>query len=77
MRGRSANSSRGTSTVTPAPAAPEKKTAKGAPKEKQNSGGKAVSKRKPYANSGTNEFKNRSGSPNSPKARAARKRKGR
>lgn len=77
VRGRSANSSRGSSTAAPVTAAPEKKAAKGAPKEKQNSGGKAVSKRKPYANSGTNEFKNRSGSPNSPKARAARKRKGR
>ena len=77
VRGRSANSSRGSSAAAPVAAAPEKKAAKGAPKEKQNSGGKAVSKRKPYANSGTNEFKNRSGSPNSPKARAARKRKGR
>jgi DNA-binding transcriptional LysR family regulator len=78
VRGRSANSSRGSSAPAAAVAAPEAKPAKGGPvKQKQNAGGKAVSKRKPYANSGTNEFKNRSGSPNSPKARAARKRKGR
>ena len=77
VRGRSANSSRGASTTAPAEATPEARPAKGAAKQKQNTGGKAVSKRKPYANSGTNEFKNRSGSPNSPKARAARKRKGR
>ena len=77
VRGRSANSSRGASKPTEVVAAAEVTPAKGAAKQKQNTGGKAVSKRKPYANSGTNEFKNRSGSPNSPKARAARKRKGR
>lgn len=77
VRGRSANSSRGSSAPAVVVATPESKPTRGEPRQKQNSGGKAVSKRKPYANSGTNEFKNRSGSPNSPKARAARKRKGR
>ena len=80
MRGRSARSSRAVPTPPtekPAPgktATPAKGAAGGA---KKSAGGKAVSKRKPYATSGGAEPRNRSGSPNSPKARNARKRKGR
>jgi hypothetical protein len=78
VRGRSANSSR--ANPTPPAEKPEKPskaptTSKGAPAK--NTGGKAKAKRTPYATSGGGEAKNRSGSPNSPKARNARKRKGR
>lgn len=79
VRGRSANSSR--ANPTPPTEKPAKGTKPAAPsKGKANvntGGGKAKSKRKPYATSGGGEAKNRSGSPNSPKARNARKRKGR
>jgi len=79
VRGRSANSSRANPTP-PAekPAKAVKPGAKGAAKAANPAaGGKAKAKRKPYATSGGAEAKNRSGSPNSPKARNARKRKGR
>ncbi|MGV8885151.1 MAG: LysR substrate-binding domain-containing protein [Microbacteriaceae bacterium] len=80
VRGRSARSSRAVPTpptekpVSSKTAAPAKG---GGAAAKKAAGGKAVAKRKPYATSGGSEAKNRSGSPNSPKARNARKRKGR
>jgi len=80
VRGRSANSSRLVPTPPTEKRAPGKAAAPGGKQTasgKANAGGKAVAKRKPYATSGGADAKNRSGSPNSPKARNARKRKGR
>ena len=79
VRGRSARSSRAVPTPPTEKAAPGKTAApaKGGAAAKKSAGGKAVAKRKPYATSGGGEAKNRSGSPNSPKARNARKRRGR
>lgn len=78
VRGRSANSSRAIPTPPTEKPAPGKAgaTARAAQGPVKNSGGKAKAKRKPYATSGGADPKNRSGSPNSPKARNARKRKG-
>lgn len=79
VRGRSARSSRAVPTPPTEKPAPGKTAApaKGGAAAKKTAGGKAVAKRKPYATSGGGEAKNRSGSPNSPKARNARKRRGR
>ena len=78
VRGRSANSSRAVPTPPTEKPAPGKagSVARASKGDAKNTGGKAKSKRKPYATSGGADPKNRSGSPNSPKARNARKRKG-